>query len=292
MASYIFPKSDLGGAKWNVDEHFSDEYRAAESSAPVALVDLYSLQDRPQMRLPENFSSPVIYRGWMLTEAEYKALEKTLKVRGFSLVTDSEQYLRAHEISGWIEALSDHTPTTVVLPMNITKDALLESTKTLPKDDGLFIKGVSKSNSGLTKVEPDEDLSEALKRFRDLEYLSDNDQVVIRSFVPLNKQLSELRAWFVNGSFVKIMVHPNFTDESLHNPLDSPDLLSALEDKLKAVSECVQGLELDFCTVDFAFTESGSVLVIELGDGQVSGVTGALADLEDFYHLLTESFGS
>lgn len=292
MASYIFPKSDLGGAKWSVDEHFSDEYRAAESSAPVALVDLYSLQDRQQMRLPENFSSPVIYRGWMLTETEYKALEKALKIRGFNLVTDSEQYLKAHEINGWIEALSDHTPATVVLPMNITKDALLESTKTLPQDDGLFIKGVSKSNSGLTKVEPDEDLSEALKRFRDLEYLNDSDQAVIRSFVPLNKQLAELRAWFVNGSFVKIMVHPNFTDESLHNPLESPDLLSALEDKLKAVSECVQDLELDFCTVDFAFTESGSVLVIELGDGQVSGVTGAGSDLDDFYHLLTGSFGS
>ena len=288
MTSYIFPKSDLGGAHWKVDEHFTVEYEAASRVAPVALVDSYSLQNKARIQLPESFSSPVIYRGWMLTGSEYRELERALTQRGFKLITDSKQYLRAHEIDGWIDALGDHTPSTVVLPMNVSKEELLETVKKLPKDDGLFIKGVSKSNSGLTKVDPDEDLSEGLKRFRDLEYLNDSDQVAIRSFIPLDKSFAELRGWWANGEFVTVKTHPNFRSVELKNPAKDDDLLTKLVEKMRHVGEALKDLQLKFCTVDFAVSELGEIIVIEVGDGQVSGIGGPVEDLVSFYQLLTE----
>ena len=272
MTSYIFPADPLGGRSWTVDSHFQQEYTHAASLAPVALLDSYSLDGKVRLQLPEGFSSPVVYRGWMLSADEYRALHSALAERGFEMLTDPESYIQVHSMDGWVERFPGLTPATVILPATVSEEELLEAAGSLPNEHGYFLKGTVKSEPGFSRAETAEELPGLLERFREFSGIADAGKIALRSFVPLDSTVAELRTWWIDGYLSLIDVHPNFSEMGLEHPLDGYRLEDSAIDFTAKLAPKLKELSNRFLTADMALTAAGDWILVELGDGQVSGL--------------------
>lgn len=272
MVSYIFPADPLRGRSWTVDSHFEQEYTHAASLTSVALLDSYSFGDSLKLQIPEGFSSPVVYRGWMLSADEYRELHAALEARGFAMLTDPESYIQAHSMDGWVERFAGLTPSTRILPATVSEDELLGAAASLPSGDGFFLKGTVKSEPGFSRAQTAEELPGLLERFRDFSGISDSGQIALRSFVPLDGTVAELRTWWIDGYLSLIDVHPNFAEKGLEDPLDGYRLENSAIDFTAKLAPKLKELSNRFLTADIALTDAGDWILVELGDGQVSGL--------------------
>jgi len=292
MVSYIFPANPLGGHSWTVDDHFSLECATVAGSNPVALLDSYSLGDRiPKMKIADDFSNPVIYRGWMLTEPEYRRFEAAITARGLALATGTESYMRAHSIRGWIDSFRDLTAPTVLIPANADRDAILAAADSIPSEHGFFLKGESKSEHGMSFAANKEVLPELIRGFLDYSTVTEDGMLALRSFLPLDHRVAEIRSWWIGGELVFSPIHPNFENPELINPLKlSSDLRVSLDTFLDSLRPGIQSLENRFLTADIALTESGEWTLIEIGDGQVSGFSRDYGSQEYsyFYKIISQ----
>jgi hypothetical protein len=93
---------------------------------------------------------------------------------------------------------------------------------------------------------------------------------VLRRFEPFAS--GEARTWWVNGECALITPHPNTPQSPPPEPGSLP---------LGEIAQRVKALGLAFATVDLALRADGIWRVVEVGDGQVSGLpaTTAAADL-------------
>ncbi|HBF80854.1 MAG TPA: hypothetical protein DD420_13285, partial [Streptomyces sp.] len=69
----------------------------------------------------------------------------------------------------------------------------------------------------------------------------------------------EARVWWVDGRPVRVTAHPDTPGQAPSPPLD-------------AVGEAVRRLGCRWVTTDLALREDGAWRVVEVGDGQVSGL--------------------
>lgn len=286
MVSYLFPANPLGGHSWTVDDHFSLECATVAGSNPVALLDSYSLGDRiPKLKIPEDFSNSVVYRGWMLTEAEYRTLERAITARGLALATSTESYMRAHSIRGWIDSFEGLTAPTVLIPANADEATVLAAAESLPSEHGFFLKGESKSEQGLSYSADAGALLELVGSFLDYSGTSEDGTLALRSFIPLDSRVAEIRSWWIGGEIVVNPLHPNFEGAELINPLRyGSELQASLDAFLKELRPGIRSLDNRFLTADIALTEAGEWTLIEIGDGQVSGLSRSY-EAEDYRYL-------
>lgn len=283
MVSYIFPADPLGGRSWTVDSHFEQEYTHAARLTSVALLDSYSFGDRVRLQIPESFESPVVYRGWMLSADEYRELHSAVESRGFTMLTDPESYLQAHSMDGWIDQFRGLTPSTRILPITVSEDELLSAAASLSSEEGFFLKGSVKSEPGLSRAQTAEELPGLLERFRDFSGIGDDGQIALRSFVALDGQIAELRTWWIDGYLSLIDIHPNFTEKGLGDPLDGHKLENSAIDFTAKLAPKIKELSNRFITADIALTEDGDWILLELGDGQVSGLPASYTTDEILY---------
>ncbi len=278
MASFLFPADPLARG-WAVDEHFAQERTALGDHGPTGLLDGYSFGvDGLRLKLPENFSSPVVYRGWMLSEKEYRELYDELTRRGFAMLTSPEEYIGFHSLeprkdgSSWLQGVGDLAPDTIVLSGEVTDEELLQAARTLSGEHGYFLKGGVKSESGTTFAATAEELPALLQKLRDYSDPKHGNTIVLRSFMPLDEDVAEVRSWWLDGALTLFGKHPNFTDRELQS-----EGLSEAFDRFSLRCE----RDSPFFTADFARTEDGRWMLIELGDGQVSGIAGDIREALD-----------
>jgi hypothetical protein len=97
------------------DELYAEEYAAAVGSD--FSVSLFSYEDfvagsfsaRPAIPADET----ILYRGWMLTPAQYFQLHGEVAGFGSGMLTTPAQYERCHHLSGWYPTLAEFTPETL-----------------------------------------------------------------------------------------------------------------------------------------------------------------------------------
>jgi len=96
----LFCADPLSGRR--VDDHFAREAAAVRDlGCAVALVD-----DDLRVRGDLPPGARLIYRGWMLTVARYRALADALAARDLTLLTSPTAYAAAHELPGWYAAFT------------------------------------------------------------------------------------------------------------------------------------------------------------------------------------------
>lgn len=100
------------------DPDFEPEYDAARTCGFTCR--LFSLEDflagevdRALDRLPAGPGQSLLYRGWILTESEYRLLDETLRVRGYNLVTRPAAYAEALYLPNHYRHIADHSPPAV-----------------------------------------------------------------------------------------------------------------------------------------------------------------------------------
>ncbi|KFK86303.1 hypothetical protein IX27_29535 [Streptomyces sp. JS01] len=264
------------------DPQFAEDVAAARAAGGrIALLDhdaLLAGDPAGAVARVARDSGPYWYRGWMIPAARYAELETALGARGCTLLTDAVDYRRAHELPGWYQEFAGLTPRSVWCAMTPgapppSAEELAGLAAPLGPGPGI-VKDFVKSRKHewheacyVPELGDRRHLASVVGRFVALQGDFLAGGLVLRAFEPFVAG-GEARVWWVDGEAVLVTAHP-----------DTPDRHPVPE--LPSVREAVGRLGLRWVTTDLALREDGVWRVVEVGDGQVSGLpagagTGAL----------------
>jgi len=261
---------------------FADEVEAARDAGfmPV-LLDHDALDHRVdpsdalrKTRTPE--PGLAIYRGWMLKSGAYNALTEALSARGVELLTSPESYEACHHAPGSYEALSAFMPRTVwVAEANLDDPKAIASALACFGDSGVIIKDWVKSQAAgywkeacfIPRAANTDQASRVIARFRELQGDGLVGGVVFKTYVPLipvGAPADEYRAFVVGGHTVGCWPR----SEGAGNGAAPPTEL---------VARVAAKIPSPFASADFGVDQTGRWWLLEVGDGQVSGLPAEAA---------------
>ncbi|MFG2832616.1 GNAT family N-acetyltransferase [Streptomyces sp. NPDC048434] len=277
------------------DPHFAAEATAAQSAgAATAVLDHEALTagdaEAAVARVPRD-AGPVWYRGWMLPAGRYAELSAALTTRGCRLLTSPAAYRSAHELPGWYDTFRALTPHSVWLPCapgrapeRAALAALAEAFGAPDRPRPLVVKDWVKSRkhewdeaAHVPDAHDTERLTAVVGRFVALQEEFLTGGVVLRAFESFDA-VGEARVWWVDGEPVLTGPHP-----------DTPELRPVPD--LTQVAPAVRELGLRFVTTDLALRTDGVWRVVEVGDGQVSGLPAGVDHRPLFEALVTSGAG-
>ncbi|WP_434047666.1 MULTISPECIES: ATP-grasp domain-containing protein [Sorangium] len=283
------------------DSAFASEADAARGlGLDVGLIDYEALvagdRSAAVRRVPEAQGQDAVYRGWMLRPGVYADLHGALAARGVRLVNDPDAYARGHHLPGWYPALEGHTPRSVWLPVqgDIAMDDVMSLL--LPFGDGpVLLKDFVKSRKHewaeacfIPAASDRAAVERVVRRFLELQGSDLEGGLVFREFVELAPAgrhpksgmplAREHRIFFLDGEPIASL---RYWDEAEYAAETAPLA------ELRALAARVRSR---FFTLDVAELFRGGWTVIEVGDGQVSGLPDN-ADRRAFYQALAARFG-
>ncbi|MFF0504378.1 ATP-grasp domain-containing protein [Streptomyces fimicarius] len=261
------------------DPQFADELATARAAGGrIALLDhdaLLAGDAAGAVARVARDSGPYWYRGWMIPSGRYAELEAALAARGCTLLTGAAGYRRAHELPGWYEEFGALTPRSVWCALAPgapapTADELAGLAAPLGPGPGI-VKDFVKSRKHewfeacyVPELADREQLASVVGRFVELQDAFLAGGLVLRAFEPFVAG-GEARVWWVDGEAVLTTAHPDTPDTP-----NAPDRDPVRE--LPSLREAVGRLGLRWVTTDLALREDGVWRVVEVGDGQVSGL--------------------
>lgn len=249
------------------DEDYAFEYNEAVHFPEIQVL-FYHYDDFVDGKglkfYPKFFDEGIgIYRGWMLQTARYKELYDELLLRGVKLINNPKEYESCHEFPSAYPAIRKYTPGIRVFQRNEPIDW-----KSVKETFGRFMmKDYVKSVKGtdfpvyFDSSWSDEELERLKEKFIQIRGPLFVKGFVLKEFVNLKKNhevTNEYRVFYLDGK--PISISPN-SNQKVGN---------------RVPEELVRELPLlpsHFYTVDFAELEDGRWIVIEIGDGQVSGLS-------------------
>ena len=269
--SFLFPNSILDPSK--PDESFEGEYKMCRRWWPCMLLDQDALDDG-RIMLRGATKGLAVYRGWMLKPELYGKLYDMLRKQGIILINTPEEYKRCHLFPHWYEDFRDLTPYSRWTDSRDLNEAvsLLDSFNgaVIVKDwvksrkhewyEACFIRDAHERKAAIGVI----------RRFIERQGSDMIGGVVLREYLPLKAigwhkrsgmPLSEeYRAFFLCGRLIALT--PYWEGEKGNLTDKEREKIEALGNRAKS----------NFFTMDVARTVGGHIIVMELGDGQVSGL--------------------
>lgn len=211
----------------------------------------------------------VVYRGWMLRAELYQKLYSVLHKLGLKLVNLKDGYRAAHEFPYSYKYLKNFTPA-----VEIYEDgADIDWRGIKKKYDRFMFKDYVKSVKGLGFPEyfdntySNQELNDYYAKLKYLRGADYTGGLVIKEYVTLKKdtenKINEYRCWFYNG---KLFDYYRNVEGPFGRGVSNLDI-----NWVKKLPK----LKSKFYTIDVAELKTGEWVVIETGDGQVSGLRGS-----------------
>jgi hypothetical protein len=276
----------------NVDTSFEVEAEAAKAAGfSVGLMDYESLVSHGQARIKtaENTTN-ALYRGWMLRSEEYTQLHSQCASQGIQLINSPEQYIHCHHLPASYPIIEAHTAKTVwvELPSQNTNGAILNALHSFGASP-IIVKDYVKSEKHywheacfIPDASNKEHARRVIDRFLELRGDSLVGGLVLREFLELEPigphpqsgmpQFMEYRLFFLDH---KLLTCTPYWDAQTSN---TPPPLHEFE-------QLAQHIQSRFFTIDIARLKNGRWVIIELGDGQVTGLPSQL-DPATFYQRI------
>ncbi|NEX94920.1 ATP-grasp domain-containing protein [Caulobacter sp. 17J65-9] len=265
----------------SVDPAFAQEAEAARAAGyTVVVLDHDELDHRtdPGAALRSarfDGAGSAVYRGWMLRDVAYAALFDALARRGIDLVTSPAEYATCHHAPGSYAVLKRWMPATTWLPVSQMDDpAALDQTLAAFGAAPVVLKDWVKSQAGywneacfIPDASKADEARRVIRRFRELQGDSLVGGLVFKAYIPLEPVGSpafEYRAFVVKGAAVGSWPRSREAAD-----LGAPP--SALLDEVAA------SVPSPFAAADFGRDADGRWWLLEVGDGQVSGLPVAEA---------------
>lgn len=264
-----------------VDEDYEVEYQAAGLDYTCALFSYEDMQTGKLSLYGEEISGLTVYRGWMMTPEMYKDFYEALEQRGIFLINTPEEYNKYHLLPGWYEDFETETAKSVWSSTNKIEDAMA---LTKGMDGSFIVKDYVKSRKHewydacfIKDIQDTENVSKIIGNFIDRQADSFVGGVVLRHFEILRQigfhensgmPLSEEYRVFVYAGQI-LAIDDYWTDKNEVN---------LTKDEYSWVESIAKRIKSNFATVDLARKEDGSLIIMELGDGQVSGLQQLKAD--------------
>lgn len=201
-------------------------------------------------------------------------LEQAVYSAGSSLVNSWEQYLYVSHLFDWVKDLGDLTPSAY----------RVDDIPRLPEGE-YFVKGELNSDkhdwNGSAYAPNVESVNDVVQRLHNHSVIA-NQELVIRPFVHYRKLgtmksgqplINEWRVFVLGG---KVMTYGFYWSKQMHlvtsgniDMLDETKFFSAIDAALARV-----GSKMNFMAMDLAEKPDGTWDVIELNDGNMSGLCG------------------
>lgn len=286
VANLLFPADYFD--KRSPDGAMRAEYEAAaaEGRLDVSLFDLELFDERGTVSLARPFLDPglpLIYRGWMMKPGEYGSFHRALVGLGLRPITSPEAYAEYHMFPLAYErheALRSFSPGLLAFPgTGVDASAVNERfERFMVKDYVKSVKGMSFPMSVRTPISQG-DLDALLAEFVRLRGGLFTEGIVLKEVVDLRRYgdaTNEWRAFYLQGKLLNVCRNSN-----QHTSAPVPPA--------RLVSSC-ESLGSPYYTVDFAELADGGWVVVETGDGQVSGLAAA-QDPVIYYQVLADRMG-
>jgi hypothetical protein len=233
------------------------------------------------------------YRGWMVTPAQYGALYEALAPRGIRLINDPQQYRHAHHLPENYPVIEGRTPRSVWLTGDLGLDRIMNVLAPLG-DVPVIVKDLVKSRKHewaeacfIPSAADREAVERVVGRFLELQGEDLSEGLVFREYV----------------EFEPIGVHPRsgmpITEEYRLFWLDGTPIYwapywaegvyRASEPPIVEFSEVAAAMRSRFFTADMARRRDGGWMIVEVGDGQVSGLPRG-SDADPFYEALARAW--
>jgi hypothetical protein len=269
---------------------------AKDAEFTYSLIDFEALLDGNLARAvrrvaPAEVSETAMLRSWMLRPEIYGQLFQALQERNIILINSLEAYICCHHLSESYTYISEFSPVTVWMPLanGLDMDAVVALIVPFGEKP-LILKDYVKSAkhawheacyipSALDRTA----VESVVRRFLSIQGNELNVGLVFREFVTLKTDEKtahpiELRLFFLDQELLTISDYwggdNSIPDESVLEPF-------------LAIAKTIPSR---FFSLDIAQCADGSWMIIELGDGQVSGLPDSLAP-DIFYQKLVERVG-
>lgn len=282
----LFPCNPLSPRK--VEWDYANEYESAKKVGfDTALFDFDALTRDNNLQRALRFvpEAPphLIYRGWMLKSENYSHLYDALVTREQTLINTPENYQLCHEIPRWLPLFKNLTPQTRwIAASEITDEKIASILHELR--GSLIVKDFVKSRKHdwheacfISDANDEEAALRVIHRFIELQGENLYGGLVLRRFVPLESIGQHPRSRMPLGREWRIFAKGDSTFALPYwgqNDSAAPDLTP--------FKEAMSQIKSNFWTMDLARTQKGDCIVMELGDGQVSGLPEG-ANVEAFY---------
>ena len=247
-----------------VDEDFQEEYQAAGLNHPCALFSYEDLEKGSLSLYGNSISGLTIYRGWMMKPDMYKTLYLLLEERGIILINTPEEYERYHLLPGWYHEFSNETVHSVWEDIG-TLSAAMSLTKNL--HGSYVVKDFVKSRKYewydacfIQNIENRENAERIIGNLRSIGFHE-------KSGMPISE---EYRIFVFAGNLLCV-----------NDYWENANKTSLSDDEVEWIKSIAKRIKSNFVTIDVARKEDGSLIIMELGDGQVSGLQQI--DPTDFY---------
>jgi hypothetical protein len=282
-----------------VDIDYQEEYNAASSCGlfESALIDFEALvneedAEKAVRRVSAAESEKTaIYRGWMMTPEQYKELYSALLTKNIKLINTPEQYENTHHLPKWYNIVEKYTPKSLCIPpedINLKFDSVMDRLKIFG-DKPLIVKDYVKSRKHEWEDAcfiPNASNAEQVKRVASnfISRQGENliGEVIFREFIELQSigthpisgmpLTREYRAFFANEELM--CSFPYWDEVSYNDPGGSEEFIRQFS-----------YIDSNFYTVDYACKKDGGWIIVEIGDGQVSGLP-EFGDKQVFYKQL------
>ena len=234
-----------------IDEAFQDQAIALKQAGFGT--STFSIEEnRITGAIPEGVTT--VYRGWMMSEAEYAFFEGWLRGKKLKPLTTTSQYITTHYLPAWYSYIDGITPHTEI----ITGDKLAERAEAIvtalkwPKFQVKdFVKSL-KTAGGSVHTDPKQikTIMEEMEKYRGVI----EGGLCLREWEDYYPN-TEKRYFVLNGKF--------YGQEHLFD-------VRAMELLIRVARD----IPSPFFSVDIAERTDGAFRVVEIGDGQVSDLVG------------------
>ncbi len=280
-----------------VDDCFADQAKAAlDVGSRIGVVCLEALVNehdatRAVRRVKAETACIAFYRGWMVTPSQYRVMWTALREKGITLINSPEAYRYCHWLPEWYGGMAGVSPRSVWLD----KDSGLDISQVMEvlrpfAGRPVVLKDYVKSQKHYWREAcfiPDSSdragVERVVERFLDLQGDDLAGGLVFREYVPLRSLPQHGKSDMPASEEYRVFVldgHPMLTC----NYWEGADYDTQLPD-LSQFRKMIRGVPSRFFVMDIARTVDGGWIVVELGDGQVSGLQ--TANLSEFYTALS-----
>jgi len=284
--------------KNKIDPDFEEEYLSAKkNSFPTILFNFDDftmsggISSATKRIKAADHVMLTIYRGWMLTPNQYDELYQALLLKNYRLINTTREYQNCHYLPDSLKFIENKTPRTVFekLSERDSIEKIIQKAKIF-NDNPVIVKDFVKSEKHdwntacfVANASDAENIGQIINNFIELRGKYLNESIVIREFLNLNDLTvhsksgmpikEEYRLFFFNKKLLGIFEYWEEGDYLLSKP------------DVKEFEEIAERIESNFFSMDIARKTNGDLVIIELGDGQVSGLSDKV-DINEFYQRL------
>lgn len=258
-----------------VDIDYKDEWSEAKKYFQCALFSLENFEEGKKYLFGDSVEGVVIYRGWMLSVEQYADIFNGLKEKGIHLINTPEEYQKYHHLPEWYKQFEKETPKSIWTQGKQLK-SLLSQTNQI--NGSCIVKDYVKSRKHewhdacfIKDIKDIDNLVTVINNFVERQANNLTGGIVLREFENLNSigfhdisgmPISEEYRVFIFKKHILVM--DNYWSKNANQILS--------ESEIEWIQSLIERIESNFVTIDLARKENGTLIVMELGDGQVSGL--------------------